>query len=33
MENADLHKTLLKKTITSQEYCVKYDFAGLLESC
>ena len=25
-ENADLHKVVLNKTMTTQEYCVKYDF-------
>ena len=26
VENADLHKTVLKKTISTQEKCVKCDF-------
>ena len=30
VENADLHKTVLKKKMTTQEYCVKYDFVAPL---
>ena len=30
VENADLHKVVLKKTMTTQEKCVKYDFAAPL---
>ena len=30
VENADLHKAVLKKTMTAQEYCVKYDFVAPL---
>ena len=28
VENADLHKAVLNKTMTTQEYCVKYDFVA-----
>ena len=31
VENADLHKAVLNKTMTTQEYCVKYDFAAPLK--
>ena len=30
VENADLHKAVLKKTMTTQEQCVKYDFVAPL---
>ena len=30
VENADLHKTVLKKKMTTQEECVKYDFVAPL---
>ena len=30
VENADLYKAVLKKTITAQEKCVKYDFVAPL---
>ena len=29
-ENADLHKAIFKKTMTTQEKCVKYDFVAPL---
>ena len=29
-ENADLHKFVLNKSMTTQEYCVKYDFVAPL---
>ena len=32
VENADLHKAVLKKTVTTQEKCVKYDFAAPLKT-
>ena len=28
VENADLHKAVVNKTMTTQEYCVKYDFVA-----
>ena len=28
VENADLHKPISKKTMATQEYCVKYDFVA-----
>ena len=28
VENADLHKPLLNKTMATQEYCRKYDFVA-----
>ena len=30
LENVDLHKAVLNKTMTTQEYCVKYDFVAPL---
>ena len=30
VENADLHKAVLSKTMTTQEQCVKYDFIAPL---
>ena len=30
VENADLYKAVLKKTMTTQENCVKYDFVAPL---
>ena len=30
VENADLHKAVLKKTMTTQEWCVKYYFVAPL---
>ena len=30
-KNADLHKTVLNKTMTTQEKCVKYDFVAPLK--
>ena len=30
VENADVHKAVLKKTMTTQEYCVQYDFVAPL---
>ena len=30
-ENADLHKPVLKKIMTTQEQCVKYNFVAPLE--
>ena len=30
VENVDLHKAVLNKTMTTQEYCVKYDFVASL---
>ena len=30
VENADLHKAVLNKTMTTQEYCVYYDFVAPL---
>ena len=32
VENADLHKAVLNKTMTTQELCVKYDFVAPLKS-
>ena len=32
VENADLHKAVLNKIMTTQEYCVKYDFVAPLLS-
>ena len=32
VENADLHKAVLNKTMTTQELCVKYDFVAPLNS-
>ena len=29
-ENEDLHKVVLNKTMTTQGYCVKYDFVAPL---
>ena len=31
VENVDLHKAVLNKTMTTQEYCAKYDFAAPLK--
>ena len=28
VENADLHKAVLNKTMTNQEWCIKYDFVA-----
>ena len=28
LENTDLHKAVLKITMTTQEYCIKYDFVA-----
>ena len=30
VENADLHKAVLNKAMTTQAYCVKYDFVAPL---
>ena len=30
VENEDLHKAVLNKTMTTQEQCVKYDFVAPL---
>ena len=30
VENADVHKAVLQKTMTTQEYCVQYDFVAPL---
>ena len=30
VENADLHKAVLKNTMTTQEMCAKYDFVAPL---
>ena len=32
VENADLHKAVFHKTMTKQEYSVKYDFVAPLKS-
>ena len=32
VENADLYKTVLNKTMTTQEKCVKYDFVAPLRN-
>ena len=30
IENVDLHKAVLNKTMTTQEYCIKFDFVAPL---
>ena len=30
VENADVHEAVLQKTMTTQEYCVQYDFVAPL---
>ena len=33
VKNVDLQKAVLNKTMTTQEYCVKYDFVAPLRCC